>query len=70
MSGRPMSRMTASMPGAVLGDLQAGLAVGRELDDVAVLLEQPPKQPTEPRVVLDDEQMHGRQPTPSLTGRP
>ena len=38
------------------------------LDDVAVLLEQAPQEADEARIVLDDEQMHGRQPTPSLTG--
>ena len=29
------------MPGRVLGDLEPGPAIGRELDDVAVVLEQP-----------------------------
>ena len=41
MSGSPMSRMTTSMPSRRVGDLSAGLAVGGDLDDVAVLLEQP-----------------------------
>ena len=35
----------------------------RGLDDVAVLLEQPAQEADEPRVVLDDEQVHGGQPT-------
>ena len=69
MSGRPMSRMTTSMPVVGLGDLEA-VETGRGgLDDVAVLLEEPPQQADQPRVVLDDEQMHGGQPTPSVTGR-
>ena len=58
MSGRPMSRMTASIPVGRLGDLEAGLAVGGHLDDVAVLLEQPSQRPAESLVVLDDQEMH------------
>ena len=54
--------------GRVLGDLEAGRAVDGHLDDVPVVLEQPLEQPPEARVVLDDEQMHGRQPTRSSLG--
>ena len=68
MSGRPTSRMMPSMPGGVLGDLEPGRAVGRQLDDVAVVLEQALEQPDEARIVLDDEQVHGGQPTPSALG--
>ena len=50
-------------PGAVLGDRQAGLAVERDVDDVAVLLEEPPQGPAQALVVLDDEEMHRAPPT-------
>ena len=49
--------------GCVLGDLEPGPAVGGQLDDVAVVLEQALEEPGEARVVLDDEQVHGGQPT-------
>src|SRR5262245_44921416 len=45
-------------PGTVFGDRQAGLAVRSNVDDVAVLLEEPPECPAEALVVLDDEEMH------------
>ena len=44
------------------GDLEAGLAVGREFDDVAVVGEQPREQPPELGVVLDEQQVHARSP--------
>ena len=68
MSGRPMSRMTTSIPVVASAMSRPSSAGRRGLDDVAVLLEQPPQQADEPRVVLDDEQMHGGQPTASITG--
>ena len=49
-------------------DLDAGDAVGRQLDHVPVLLEEAAKQSTETGIVLDDEQVHGRQPTSRSTG--
>ena len=48
------------MPGA-LGDLEAGLAVRRELDHMAVVLEQALEEALEAGIVLDDEEVHGRQ---------
>ena len=41
------------------GELDAGPAVGRELDDVAVFLEESGQGAGEPLVVLDQEQVHG-----------
>ena len=43
-------------------DLEAGLAVGRELDDMAVVGEQPREQPSELGVVFDEQQVHARSP--------
>ena len=54
--------------GRRLGDVEA-VETGRGgLDDVAVLLEEPPQQADEARIVLDDEQMHESQPTASIRG--
>ena len=50
-------------PAGRLGDVEPVAAGGRGLDDVAVLLEESPQQANEPRVVLDDEQMHVGQPS-------
>ena len=44
--------------GRRLGDVEAVEPGRRGLDDVAVLLEESPQQADQPRVVLDDEQMH------------
>ena len=44
--------------GCVLRDLEPGLAVGGQFDDVPVVLEQPLEQPRETRIVLDDEEVH------------
>ena len=63
MSGRPTSRMITSTPGGRLGDLEAVQPGRGRLHDVAVLLEQAAQEADEPRVVLDDEQVHGNQPT-------
>ena len=63
MSGRPTSRITHSMPGASSASSRPVAPSRRQLDDVAVVLEQALEQPRQPRVVLDDEQVHGRQPT-------
>ena len=63
MSGRPMSRITASIPAPSSAIAEAGLAVERDLDDVAVLLEEPPQGPAQALVVLDDEEMHRAPPT-------
>ena len=41
------------------GKLEAGPSVGRVLDDVAVLLEEPGQGAGEAFVVLDQEQVHG-----------
>ena len=41
------------------GQLEAGPPVGRELDDVAVLLEEAGQGAGEALVVLDQEQVHG-----------
>ncbi len=41
------------------GELEAGPSVGRVLDDVAVLLEEPGQGAGEALVVLDQEQVHG-----------
>ena len=48
--------------GSVLGDLQPRPPV-RGQYDVPVILQEPLEQPGEPRIILDDEQMHGRQPS-------
>ena len=56
-------------PARRLGDVEAVEPGRRGLDDVAVLLEESPQQADQPRVVLDDEQMHVGQPTASITGR-
>ena len=55
-------------PGRRVDDVEAVLTGRRGLHDVAVFLEQPPQQADEARIVLDDEQMHVVQPTPSFTG--
>ena len=52
-----------------LGDVEAVEAGRGRLDHVAILFEQATKQADQPRIVLDDEQMHRLQPTPSITGR-
>jgi D-alanyl-D-alanine carboxypeptidase/D-alanyl-D-alanine-endopeptidase (penicillin-binding protein 4) len=41
-----------------LRQLEAGLPIGGEIDDVAVLLEEALEDPPEPLVVLDDQQVH------------
>ena len=56
-------------PGRRLGDVEAVEPGRGGLDDVAVFLEESPQQADEPRVVLDDEQMHESQPTASVRGR-
>ena len=58
MSGRPMSRMTTSMPFSPRAMSMPGLAVRRDLDVVAVLLEEPGERSTETLVVLDEEDLH------------
>ena len=60
--------MTTSIPVVASTMSRPSLAGRRGLDDVAVFLEQPPEQADEARIVLDDEQMHVVQPTPSFTG--
>ena len=65
MSGRPTSRMMHSMPGASSASSRPVAPSRRDLDEVAVVLEQPLEQPGQARIVLDDEQVHGGQPTPS-----
>jgi len=50
----------------VLGDRQAGFAVGGDVDHVAVLLEEAPQCSAQALVILDDQEMHC---APS-TGRP
>ena len=68
MSGQPDVEDDDLDPGRRLGDVEA-VETGRGgLDDVAVLLEQSTQQADQPRIVLDDEQMHRLQRTPSLTG--
>ena len=52
-------------PGRGLEDVEAVTTGRGRLDHVAVLLEESPQQADQPRIVLDDEQMHGRQPTRS-----
>ena len=47
----------------VLGDLEPGPAIGRELDDMAIVLEQALEEPGQPGIVLDDEQVHRGQPS-------
>ena len=72
-SGRPTSRMIASMPPTSVASSSADADVDGELDDVPVLLEEAREEPAEPRVVLDDEQVHGRnatRPAGVALGRP
>ena len=59
MSGSPMSRITVSMPVGRGGELERGLAVRRDLHDVAVVLEQAAQDALEARVVLDEQEVHG-----------
>ena len=54
------------MPGRRLGELERRPAVGRDLHDVAVVLEQPAQDAVEARIVLDEQQVHGGQPTLGL----
>src|SRR4051812_16455394 len=54
--------------GRRLRDVKAVKAGRCRLDDVAVLLEEPPQKADEARVVLDDEQMHESEPTASIRG--
>ena len=56
------------MPAAVLGDRQAGLAVGGDVDDVAVLLEEAPQCSAQALVILDDEEMHRSTPATRYSG--
>ncbi len=52
-------------PGGRLEDVET-IETGRGgLDDVAVLLEESAQQADQPRIVLDDEQVHERQPSRS-----
>ena len=44
--------------GRIARHLEAAAAVGRQLDDVAVVLEQPRQQPAEFWIVFDDEEVH------------
>jgi len=69
MSGRPMSRMTSSIPVVAVDDVEAVQPGRRGLDDVAVLLEEAAQEPDEARIVLDDEQVHDGQPSASVRGR-
>ena len=45
--------------GSRLDELERRPAVGRDLHDVAVVLEQAAQDALEPRVVLDEQQVHG-----------
>src|SRR3954468_756313 len=55
-------------PGRRLRDVEAVTTRRRGLDDVAVLLQEPPEKTDEARVVLDDKKMHESEPKPSIRG--
>ena len=61
--GQPDVEDDALDAGRVLGDLEAALAVGGELDHVPVVLEQALEQAPQAGIVLDDEEMHDGQPS-------
>ncbi len=45
--------------GRLTRDLEAGLAVGRKVDDVAVVLEESAQEPAELGIVFDEQEVHG-----------
>ena len=47
----------------VLGDLEPAFAVGGELDQVAVVLEQALQEASETGIVLDDQEVHDGEPS-------
>ena len=64
--GQPDVEDDALDAGRVLGDLEAALAVGGELDHVPIVLEQALEEAAEAGIVFDDEQVHGGQPSASF----